>query len=178
MSMSKAMASQCSGEVYLLTSTNLNDKQDVPENGILWQVEFPTLIDPNRPADKKITTISYFQVRDLTKLEFEKLKAEPVEDRTPPEILFTGEYWPTGHGKTQLEKSKSPPGKRGDPQQYQNLSNGSHQEGSPQKHSPSTVGFVRRADSPSGQLCAFGETCYPYPYPMEDMYEMYKDIIF
>jgi hypothetical protein len=60
MSMSKAMASECSGEVFLMTMTDLREKIDVPKNGIWWQVEFPTLIDPNRPEDKRITKVSTF----------------------------------------------------------------------------------------------------------------------
>jgi hypothetical protein len=58
--MSKAMATQCSGEVFLMTTTNLKEKQDVPENGIWWQVEFPTLIDETRAEDKKITKVSTY----------------------------------------------------------------------------------------------------------------------
>jgi hypothetical protein len=58
MSMSKAMASECSGEVFLMTMTNLHGKNNVPEDGIWWQVEFPTLIDKRRPENKKITKVS------------------------------------------------------------------------------------------------------------------------
>ena len=58
MSMSKAMATQCSGEVFLLTMTDLKQKADVPEDGIWWQVEFPTLIDETRAGDKKVTKVS------------------------------------------------------------------------------------------------------------------------
>lgn len=56
MSMSKAMAKQCKGEVFLMTMTDLAGNKEVPENGIWWQVEFPTLIDPNR--ENKITKVS------------------------------------------------------------------------------------------------------------------------
>lgn len=56
MSMSKAMATQCKGEVFIMTMTNLKEEQDVPEDGIWWQVEFPTLIDPNR-GDKAVTKV-------------------------------------------------------------------------------------------------------------------------
>lgn len=58
MAMSKAMAMECSGEVYVMTTANLQKDQDVPANGIWWEVEFPTLIDGNRPADKKVTKVS------------------------------------------------------------------------------------------------------------------------
>jgi hypothetical protein len=58
MSMSKAMAAECSGEVFLLTMTKLNIGKDVPEDGIWWEVEFPTLIDPSRAEDKKVTKVS------------------------------------------------------------------------------------------------------------------------
>jgi hypothetical protein len=62
MSMSKAMATKCSGEVFMMTMADLDDpKIDVPEDGIWWQVEFPTLIDEkNRAQDKKITKVSTF----------------------------------------------------------------------------------------------------------------------
>jgi hypothetical protein len=58
MSLSKAMATQCSGEVFVMTMTNLQEDKDVPVDGIWWQVEFPTLIDPNRAEDKKVTKVS------------------------------------------------------------------------------------------------------------------------
>lgn len=58
MSMSKAMAAECSGEVFLLTTSDLVREKDVPENGIWWEVEFPTLIDERRPQDKKVTKVS------------------------------------------------------------------------------------------------------------------------
>jgi hypothetical protein len=58
MSMSKAMAAECSGEVFLMTMADLEDNADVPEDGIWWQVEFPTLIDEKRAEDKKITKVS------------------------------------------------------------------------------------------------------------------------
>lgn len=57
-SMSKAMASQCSGEVFLLTTSRLHDNADVPEDGIWWQVELPGLIDPSRAQDNKVTKVS------------------------------------------------------------------------------------------------------------------------
>jgi hypothetical protein len=60
MSMSKAMASQCSGEVFVMTTTNLKKKEPVPENGIWWEVEFPTLIDERRAEDKKVTKVNAF----------------------------------------------------------------------------------------------------------------------
>lgn len=50
---------ECKGEVFLMTNADLNMKEEkVPEDGIWWQVEFPTLIDDARPADKKITKVS------------------------------------------------------------------------------------------------------------------------
>jgi hypothetical protein len=58
MSMSKAMAAECSGEIFLLTTTDLEKKVDVPEDGIWLGVEFPSLIDPSRAEDKKITKVS------------------------------------------------------------------------------------------------------------------------
>jgi len=62
--MSKAMAMECKGEVFLMTNSDLSGtrpegkKEKVPVDGIWWQVEFPTLIDDARPADKKITKVS------------------------------------------------------------------------------------------------------------------------
>jgi hypothetical protein len=56
--MSKAMAMECSGEVFLMTNADLNDNTKVPEDGIWWQVEFPTLFDGNRAPEKKITKVS------------------------------------------------------------------------------------------------------------------------
>jgi hypothetical protein len=58
MSMSKAMAAECSGEIFLLTTTDLEKKVDVPEDGIWLGVEFPSLIDPSRAEDKKVTKVS------------------------------------------------------------------------------------------------------------------------
>ena len=58
MSMSKVMAMQCKDEVYLMTMTDLNGEEDVPEDGMWWQVEFPTLISPNRAKDKEIKKVS------------------------------------------------------------------------------------------------------------------------
>lgn len=58
MSMSKAMATECSGEVFVMTMTDLNSGELVPDDGIWWQVEFPTLIDEKRAADKKVTKVS------------------------------------------------------------------------------------------------------------------------
>jgi hypothetical protein len=63
MAMSKAMATQCSGEVFLLTTTKLDEFHNVPEDGIWWEVEFPTLIDERRPEDKKVTKVSDFLLR-------------------------------------------------------------------------------------------------------------------
>jgi hypothetical protein len=60
MSMSKAMAAECSGEVFLMTMTKLNEQANVPEDGIWWQVEFPTLIDEKRPENKKVTKVCIF----------------------------------------------------------------------------------------------------------------------
>jgi hypothetical protein len=57
-SMSKAMAMECSGEVYVMTNADFAKREEVPEDGIWWQVEFPTLIDEARSADKKITKVS------------------------------------------------------------------------------------------------------------------------
>jgi hypothetical protein len=46
--MSKAMAMECKGTVYVMTNAQLNKGQGVPLDGIWWETEFPTLIDPKR----------------------------------------------------------------------------------------------------------------------------------
>jgi hypothetical protein len=56
--MSKAMAMECRGEVFVMTMTNLEKNEKVPTDGIWWEVEFPTLIDPNRPPEKKVDKVS------------------------------------------------------------------------------------------------------------------------
>jgi hypothetical protein len=56
--MSKAMAMECSGEVFVMTNANLRKPDPVTEDGIWWQVEFPTLIDGNRAPEKKVTKVS------------------------------------------------------------------------------------------------------------------------
>ncbi|KAF1842947.1 uncharacterized protein K460DRAFT_356738 [Cucurbitaria berberidis CBS 394.84] len=176
MSMSKAMAAECSGEVFLMTMTNLEDKKPVPEDGIWWQVEFPTLIDENRPANKKVTKITYIQVPDLTAAQFKILQDLPDDEKTPPEEIGRGEYWPMRPGKEQLDESKALAGKQGDSQQKRSPTTSDNHEDSQQKRSPSSIGFVKRADRSDTPVCAYGEECYPYPYPIKDMYEWYKDV--
>jgi hypothetical protein len=56
--MSKAMAMECSGEVYVMTTANLRRKEEFPEDGIWWETEFPTLIDGGRSDDKQVTKVS------------------------------------------------------------------------------------------------------------------------
>ena len=56
--MSKAMAMKCKGEVFVMTSTDLRGGKDVPVQGIWWDTEFPTLIDPKRPEGLKIEKVS------------------------------------------------------------------------------------------------------------------------
>ncbi|KAH7389371.1 hypothetical protein DE146DRAFT_161202 [Phaeosphaeria sp. MPI-PUGE-AT-0046c] len=175
MSMSKAMATECSGEVFVMTMTDLKEKQNVPTNGIWWEVEFPTLIDPNRPADKKVTKITYIQVPDKTDKEFEELRKIPQDERVPPEELFRGEYWPTGPGRDQLEGRTPPPIKRGDLQQNGNDTTSDYQRDANVERSPSTPGFVKRADRAGGEVCTYGEDCYPYPYPIENMFDWYNE---
>jgi hypothetical protein len=99
-------------------------------------------------------------VEALTAVQFKALQDLPDDERTPPKIKSQGEYWPTGHGKTQLDKHKIPL---------------SRLEVLPHKLSPSTTGFVKRADRAEGEICAPDDDCYPYPYPIKDMYEWYKD---
>jgi hypothetical protein len=56
--MSKAMAMECRGQVFVMTMTKLDKDEKVPTDGIWWEVEFPTLIDPNRPPEKKVDMVS------------------------------------------------------------------------------------------------------------------------
>jgi hypothetical protein len=61
MSMSKAMAAECEGVVYLMTRADLKNEEELvktPENGIWWQVEFPSLLDESRAGGRKITKVS------------------------------------------------------------------------------------------------------------------------
>ncbi|KAF1839132.1 hypothetical protein BDW02DRAFT_615487 [Decorospora gaudefroyi] len=171
MSMSKAMATQCSGEVFLMTMTDLHGNEEAPEDGIWWQVEFPTLIDEKREESKKVTKITYIQVPELTDEEFKEKQALPADQRRPPEELHRGEYWPKGPGKTHLDKFNA----EGGSQQKRSPTISDNREDLQQKRSPSTNGFVKRADRLDGQVCVEGDECYPYPYPMEKMYEWYKD---
>ncbi|KAH8728381.1 hypothetical protein GQ44DRAFT_784073 [Phaeosphaeriaceae sp. PMI808] len=163
MSMSKAMATECSGEVFLMTMTDLVKKAEVPEDGIWWQVEFPTLIDEKRAEDKKVTKV----MPDLTPEQFKILQDLPDDEKSPPNEIGRGEYWPRGPGKDHLDKSKLV--------SKRSPTTNNNQEDSEQKRTPSTIGFVKRADRSDTQVCAYGEDCYPYPYPIKDMYEWYKD---
>lgn len=73
--MSKAMAMKCSGEIFMMTNFPLHKKEypedffdeddymieghpAVPEGGIWWDSEFPTLFDPKRPDNVKVTKVS------------------------------------------------------------------------------------------------------------------------
>ncbi|KAH7082451.1 hypothetical protein FB567DRAFT_594924 [Paraphoma chrysanthemicola] len=174
MSMSKAMAAQCEGEVFLMTMTDLVNNDDVPEDGIWWQVEFPTLIDEKR-AGGKVTKITYLQVDDLTIKEFEALKDLPKDQRRAPEVRHQKEYWPKGPGKNQLDKIKARRSE-GRSAQQEHSSNISTGQIDPQhERTTAPIGFVKRAERSDEEVCDFGEDCYPYPYPIEDMYAWYKD---
>ncbi|KAH7070746.1 hypothetical protein BKA63DRAFT_519053 [Paraphoma chrysanthemicola] len=174
MSMSKAMAAQCKDEVFLMTMTKLAEEKDVPEDGIWWQVEFPTLIDEKR-ALGKVSKITYLQVPDITLDAFKELQALPKDQRSPPPVVQRGEYWPNGPGKKQLDKIKARRSERRSAQQ-EHSSNISTGRIDPQhERTTAPIGFVKRAESSDEQVCDFGEECYPYPYPIEDMYAWYKD---
>jgi hypothetical protein len=58
--MSKAMAMECSGEVFMMTNGNLQGGEGVPLDGIWWETEFPTLIDGKRKEAGKgeVTKVS------------------------------------------------------------------------------------------------------------------------
>jgi hypothetical protein len=113
----------------------------------------------------------------MTEEEIAKLKALPDDEKSPPKEMGRGEYWPNGHGQVQLDKPRAPAATPGVPQQKRSPSTNGSQGNSQQKREPSTIGFVKRADRSDAQVCAYGEDCYPYPYPIEDMYEWYKNVI-
>jgi hypothetical protein len=104
------------------------------------------------------------------------MRALPEDEQSPPKVIARGEYWPIGHGQTQLDGPSAPAATPGVPQQKRSPSTNGSQEDSQQKREPSTIGFVKRAESSDAQVCVYGEDCYPYPYPLEDMYDWYKDI--
>jgi hypothetical protein len=116
-------------------------------------------------------------VPDLTPVQLKALQDLPDDEKSPPVEIARGEYWPNGHGKTQLDELKNPTGKRRVSQQKRSSSTSDKEEDSKQKRRNSTIGFIKRADRSDVQVCAFGEDCYPYPYPMKDMYEWYKDVV-
>jgi hypothetical protein len=106
------------------------------------------------------------------------LQKIPYKDRKAPEIISQGEYWPNGPGKVHLDKFRARSGTQGGSQQKRGLNPSDNEEDSQQhQHSPYTGGFVKRADRAEGELCEFGDDCYPYPYPIEDMYESYKGVV-
>jgi hypothetical protein len=82
-----------------------------------------------------------------------KIQLTPY-DTTPRGVLAHGAW------KTQLEKPNIPL---------------SRLEVLLRELSPSTTGFVKRADRSEGEICAPDDYCYPYPHPIKDMYEWYKD---
>jgi hypothetical protein len=124
-------------------------------------------------------------VKDLSKDEFEVLKNLPDDQKTPPDELGRGEYWPEGPGKRHLDDwnkgvrvvMEEASQQKRSPDEFN--AGAGKKEDSQQKRSPAIHEFVTRADSNSGadKVCMLGDDCYPYPYRMNDMYDMYKDVV-
>jgi len=179
-SMSKAMATQCKGEVFVMTMSNvaglkLEPVENIPDDGIWWQVEFPTLIDnANRPKDKQVTKITYIQVPYKTPSQIEALRKNGKIE--PPKQLARGTYWPGAGtpGQNQLDAKKGGSGKRSNTQRSYDSDASDAKEDSQPEYNASSVEFVKRAGPV--ELCKFGEKCYDLPYKIEDMWDMYKGL--
>lgn len=113
--------------------------------------------------------ITYLQVAEPDKDEFKRLKDLPEHERRAPEIVHQAEYWPGSEAPGTKQLAQTPGVQRRDAHQN-NTRQGQEQD------EPFVHGFVKRADRAEGEVCAYGDDCYPYPYPMEDMYEWYKDV--
>jgi hypothetical protein len=109
--------------------------------------------------------------------KFQLAELQKAEIKTAPKVKFTGEYWPNGVGEEHLKRFNDRAGKQGDSSQKGSFITSSHQEESWQDNTPAAMGFVKRAvDRSDTPICEYGEECYPFPYPINDMYEAYKDI--
>ncbi|PVH91997.1 hypothetical protein DM02DRAFT_544625 [Periconia macrospinosa] len=167
--MSKAMAMECSGEVFMMTSSELRKKHKTPENGIWWQVEFPTLIDGNRPADKKVTKV----MPNLKKKEVDALS--PEERSKPPKILHEGEYWPNGVGRDQLEGKLNEINLDTTEFQPRSSMTDATLDLDPPMESV-TGGLIKRAEFEDAEVLELGDEGYPYPYSIDDIYKWYQHI--
>jgi hypothetical protein len=140
-------------------------------------------------------------VEDLTDAEFKVLQALDEDKKTPPKELHRNDYWPEGPGKRHLnewykdpkndpsQQKRSPDefiagaGEKEDSQQKRSpdeFNPGADKKEDPQqKRSPATHEVVRRANDNSDpdKVCKSGDDCYPYPHRINDMYEMYKDVV-
>ena len=104
----------------------------------------------------------------------EELKREPSDKQRPPEVQYQGEYWPAADGPGTKQLAKSQGAKRRDLELNSSSVTSHKQEESGQQDSLLANGFVKRADRSDGEICAYGDECYPYPYPMTDMYDWYQ----
>jgi hypothetical protein len=114
-------------------------------------------------------------VKDLSKEEFEEKRKRPDDEKEPPEVIHDGEYWPNGHGKTQLDRFRASVGKREILQEDRSPTTSDSQKESQQKRNPTTIGFVKRAERPGSPICSHGEDCYPYAWPIDQMYDSFKE---
>ncbi|EAT90565.1 hypothetical protein SNOG_02353 [Parastagonospora nodorum SN15] len=171
MAMSKAMAMECTGEVFVMTTADLQQEKNVPENGIWWETEFPTLIDGNRPQDKKVT-----KVPELTEEEYKALT--PEQRSVPPEIVHEAEYWPTGHGATQLNGKKTTRATSGLEVTQSHSSSIQDNVSATSNQSPDMLyeEIAKRADREDGEILEPEDEDYPYPYSIDNMVEFYGGI--
>ncbi|KAF2756600.1 hypothetical protein EJ05DRAFT_69860 [Pseudovirgaria hyperparasitica] len=168
MAMSKAMAMECKGEVFVMTNADLMSGDPVPIDGIWWQVEFPTLFDGNRPADKKVDKITYIQVPKLTEAEI-----QAWDKKTPPKEMGRGEYWPNGPGAAHL--LANPIVIRSEDEQAQSSILEDRDIQSP---AASVYQRATGTESDGSEVLEPDDDGYPYPYSIDEMYEFYKYVDF
>lgn len=92
----------------------------------------------------------------------------PSEKNKPPAFIHEGEYWPNGHGATQLTGKKNTRA-TSDLEVTRSATSGQSPE---MLHED----IAKRADSNTGELLELGEEGYPFPYSIDDMVKFYGDI--
>ncbi|KAF2754843.1 hypothetical protein EJ05DRAFT_503785 [Pseudovirgaria hyperparasitica] len=173
--MSKAMALQCSGEVFILTNGPDPDKLRVPTNGIWWDTEFPTLITGARPDDKKVTKITYLQIDNVP-------KENRKDASNPPEIINQGEYWPQGPGADHLRDWNKQLGATANPGARPGMHPRTNEmSGVELSNSNDTMVAAKPVQSRSEEdqpeiLTPDDGDEYPYAWSIEDMVDMYGGI--
>lgn len=120
--------------------------------------------------------ITYLQVDDIEKADLDELKDKPESEQKPPEIKYRGEYWPAAEAPGTKQLARSQGASRRDTQQISSSITRNDQEQPQQGGNHSVHGFVKRAESSDGEICAYGEDCYPYPYPLKDMFDWYSKV--